>query len=140
MDLLNVLVARCIIGLIFLVVTTEVTVETTTETSTSTKTSPAPIAEATNGSQTDEEVQEQSSDKAAAEQPSDAVHITQEGEESKSPGGTKTNFFDKLFHKKSDTKPVEVDVEIQSKEITLPYLDQVDAEEVTSDLKSVSNF
>ncbi|XP_062397039.1 breast carcinoma-amplified sequence 1 isoform X3 [Sardina pilchardus] len=124
------------------VTTTEETLDQTSQSPTlavTTNEDPSPVVEATSASQTDGEVQEQSKeqsiDKAAAEQTDDAVCVT---EEPKSPGGNKTNFFDKLFNKKSDTKPVEVEVEVDVETHSEQVIsaDQVDAEEVTNNLQS----
>ncbi|XP_048097262.1 breast carcinoma-amplified sequence 1 isoform X1 [Alosa alosa] len=118
------------------VTTTEVTVEASQcpALAVTTNADPSPVVEATGAGETDgvqEQSQEQSVDKAAAEQTDDAVCVI---EESKSPGENKSNFFNKLFNKKSDTKPVEVDVETHSEEVV--SADQVDAEEVTNNLQS----
>ncbi|XP_076132663.1 breast carcinoma-amplified sequence 1 isoform X2 [Alosa pseudoharengus] len=118
------------------VTTTEVTVETSQcpALAVTTNADPSPVVEATGAGETDgvqEQSQEQSIDKAAAEKNDDAICVI---EESKSPGGNKTNFFNKLFNKKSDTKPVEGDVETHSEEVV--SADQVDAEEVTNNLQS----
>lgn len=131
-------------GLLFLVVTTEVTVEQTSQSSTqadTTDASPSPAVEDTSVSQANGDIQEQSkeisSDKAAEEQTNDTESLTQGEEQSKSSEGKKSNFFDKLFNKKSDTKPVEVVVETQSEEVN--SADQPDGKEVANNL-AVSNF
>lgn len=117
--------------------TTEVTVEETSQSSTlaaTTDANPSPALEDTSVSQANGEVPEQSNDissnKAAEEQT--------EGEESKSSEGKKNNFFDKLFKKKNDTRPLEVVVETQSEELN--SADQVDANEEANNLQAVSNF
>ncbi|KAL2103844.1 hypothetical protein ACEWY4_000712 [Coilia grayii] len=118
-------------------VTSEVTVKQTTESSTAddtTTTTPSP--ETTSGSQNDGDVQEhpreQPTDTKAAEPANNAACVRHHEEESKSPEENKSNFFNKLFNKKSTTKQVEVEEETQPKQMA----DQVDAEEVTEDLKS----